>query len=65
MSLDGLAELADSLVDLQATSTFAQDGPATVGGLIEVATIDRIHGVKWVRKLPGRLGLSTKGQKWV
>jgi hypothetical protein len=51
MGLKGLAELADSLVSLQALAANGDRGPATVGGLIEVATIDRINGVQWVRKL--------------
>jgi hypothetical protein len=36
---------------MEATSSFGADGPATVGGMIEVATIDRQNGVTWVRKL--------------
>lgn len=51
MSMQSLGEFAESLVGLQATSTYSQDGPATVGGLIEVATIDRINGVVWKQKL--------------
>lgn len=52
MSTSGLADLAESLVGLQATSTYSKAGAATVGGLIEVVTIDRINGVKWKRRLP-------------
>lgn len=51
MSMQSLGEFAESLVGLQATSTYSQDGPATVGGLIEVATIDRLNGVIWKQKL--------------
>lgn len=47
-----LAELAETLVKIQATSSQATDGPASVGGLIEVLTIDRIGGVKWQTRLP-------------
>ena len=52
MGMNSLASLADSLVGLQATATYSQAGAATVGGLIEVATIDRINGVQWKRSLP-------------
>jgi len=52
MGLNSLAALADSLVGLQAMRTYSQPGTATVGGLIEVATIDRINGVQWKRRLP-------------
>ena len=54
MSLQSLAEFAESLVGLQATATYADSGPATVGGLVEVATIDRTHGVQWVKSLESR-----------
>jgi hypothetical protein len=56
MGLKGLAEIADSLVSLQATAANSQRGPATVGGLVEVATIDRINGVQWVRRLNHNFG---------
>jgi hypothetical protein len=52
MGMNSLADLADSLVGLQATSTYSKAGAATVGGLIEVMTIDRINGVQWKRRLP-------------
>lgn len=52
MSTSSLADLAESLVGLQATSTYSKAGAATVGGLIEVVTIDRIKGVQWKRRLP-------------
>ena len=51
MSTFGLAELAESLVGIQSTSTYAEQGTATVGGLIEVATIDRIRGLVWFKKV--------------
>lgn len=38
-------------VSLQATSTYGNTGAATVGGLIEVVTIDRVNGVLWRRGL--------------
>jgi len=51
LDLGHLANLAESLVGMEATSAFGGDGPATVGGYIEVATIDRQHGVVWVKAL--------------
>jgi hypothetical protein len=51
MSQKVLAEFAESLVGLQATATYSQAGPATVGGMIEVATIDRKNGVVWKSRL--------------
>jgi len=47
LSMLGLADMAESLVSLQATAAAGKTGPATVGGLIEVATIDRINGIVW------------------
>jgi hypothetical protein len=51
LDLSHLANLADSLVGMEATSAFGGDSPATVGGFIEVATIDRQNGISWVKKL--------------
>jgi hypothetical protein len=51
LDIGHLANLAESLVGMEATSAFGGDGPATVGGLIEVATIDRQRGVVWVKSL--------------
>jgi hypothetical protein len=51
MSMQSLGDFAESLVGLQVTATYSQDGPATVGGIIEVATIDRLNGVVWKQKL--------------
>ena len=51
MSTLGLADFAESLVGLQITSTYSQNSTATVGGFIEVATIDRAHGVVWRKRL--------------
>jgi hypothetical protein len=53
MSLIALAELAESLVGMQATFSAAGSGPATVGGFIETLVISRATGVRWVRRLPG------------
>lgn len=52
MNLFGIAELAKTLVSIQATFSEAQDGPVSVGGMIEVATIDRVNGVRWKNRLP-------------
>ncbi len=52
MNLFGLAELARTLVSIQATFSESQDGPVSVGGLIEVVTIDRVNGVRWKHRLP-------------
>ncbi len=51
LDLGHLANLAESLVGMEATSAFGAEGPATVGGFIEVATIDRQRGVVWVKTL--------------
>ena len=47
-----MSELVRTLVGLQATSSEAKDGPVSVGGLIEVVTIDRVNGIQWRSKLP-------------
>jgi hypothetical protein len=52
MTISRLAEFAESLVGLQATAAKTlNDGPATVGGYIEVATIDKSQGVRWIKAL--------------
>jgi hypothetical protein len=51
MSIVNLANFAESLVGIQALSTYSQLGTATVGGLIEVVTIDRAEGVIWHQKI--------------
>ena len=51
MSTISLAAFAESLVGIQALSTYSQRGTATVGGLIEVVTIDRAEGVVWRQKI--------------
>jgi hypothetical protein len=53
MSMPSLADFAGSLVELQATFAYSQDGPATVGGFVEVATIDRVNGIQWKQRLSG------------
>lgn len=52
MNNHALGQLAQTLVQIQATSSEATDGPASVGGLIEVLTIDRINGIQWKVRLP-------------
>ena len=54
MNASRLAEFAESLVGLQAIAAKGEDGPATVGGLIEVATIDKGTGIRWVKCLDQR-----------
>jgi hypothetical protein len=51
LPLTGLAELAESLVGMQATFSAAGTGPASVGGFIESLIIDRSRGVRWVHQL--------------
>lgn len=51
LDLIHLANLAESLVGMQATSAFGAEGPATVGGFIEVVTIDRQDGVAWIKSV--------------
>jgi len=50
-----LCDFAEALVGLQATAANSQDGPATVGGFIEVAMIDRQHGITWVKSLTSHI----------
>lgn len=51
-SITELAAFADSMVGIQANSAMFQEDQSTVGGLIEVATIDAKNGVVWHRRLP-------------
>jgi len=51
MGIGKLADLADSLIRLQLTSAHGDYDRATIGGTIEVAIIDRQHGVRWVSKI--------------
>lgn len=61
MSIINLANLAESLVGIQALSTYSQLGTATVGGQIEVVTIDRSQGVVWHQKIGQTARKSVKG----
>jgi len=52
LNVSSLANLGETLVGMQATASQSKDGPVSVGGFIEVVTIDRIEGVLWVRRMP-------------
>jgi len=52
LSLRDVADLAVSLVGMQATRSAASPTPASVGGFIESLVIDRNDGVRWVNRLP-------------
>lgn len=52
LNVSSLASLGETLVGMQATASQSKDGPVSVGGFIEVVTIDRVDGVRWVRRLP-------------
>ena len=65
MSIVNLANFAESLVGIQALSTYSQLGAATVGGLIEVVTIDRSEGVIWHQKIGQTGRKSVKGRNSV
>jgi hypothetical protein len=51
MSLIGLADLSESLIGIQAAATYSKSGAATVGGFVEVVTIDRQYGIRWRKRL--------------
>jgi len=51
-----MAELAEFLVGLQVMTTYKDSGTATVGGVIEVVTIDRIQGVVVRKSLADSIG---------
>lgn len=51
MGLGKLADLANSLIAVQMMSNHGKTERPTIGGFVEVAIIDRQHGVRWVRKL--------------
>lgn len=51
-SIPELSAFADTLVSSQAFSNIFEDRQSTVGGLIEVASIDPREGVVWHRRLP-------------
>jgi hypothetical protein len=52
LNVSSLANLGETLVGMQATASQSKDGPVSVGGFIEVVTIDRIEGVRWIRRMP-------------
>ena len=52
LNLRDVAELASSLVGIQAMRANASPEPPGVGGLIESLVIDRVEGVRWVKRLP-------------
>ena len=52
LSPTSMGELAEFLVGLQAMTSYKEVGPATVGGFIEVATVDLIDGVVFRKTLP-------------
>lgn len=52
LPLIGLADLAESLVGIEATRAASSNQPASVGGMIESLVIDRKDGVRWVHRLP-------------
>jgi hypothetical protein len=51
MSLQNMKQVAESLVSIQALSSFGASGPMTVGGKIETLTIDRVYGLRWWDRL--------------
>lgn len=53
LPLEGLADLAESLVGMQATRSASSAHPASVGGMIESLVIDRKDGIRWIHRLPG------------
>jgi len=52
LAVRDLAELAESLVGIQALRANASPELPTVGGLIESLVIDRYDGVRWITRLP-------------
>lgn len=51
LALGPLSNLTEALVKVQALRAMSSSGMATVGGVIESLTIDRVDGVKWRRRL--------------
>lgn len=51
LALRDLADLAESLVGIQALRAHASPEPPSVGGLIESLVIDRFEGVRWISRL--------------
>ncbi len=52
LAVRDLAELAESLVGVQALRANASPELPTVGGFIESLVIDRYEGVRWINRLP-------------
>jgi hypothetical protein len=52
LSLTDVANLASSLVGMQAIRAAASPEPASVGGYIESLVIDRAEGIRWIQRLP-------------
>jgi len=52
LSLMDMANLATSLVGMQAIRSAASPEPASVGGFIESLVIDRAEGIRWINQLP-------------
>jgi hypothetical protein len=59
LALPGLVKFADSLVHIQSLRSVLEGDEATVGGIVEVVSIDRAYGVVWHRKLTARLSESS------
>ena len=51
-SITELASFADGLLASQLIASVFEDGQSSVGGVVEVATIDSRNGVIWHRRLP-------------
>ncbi len=50
MPIQDAIDLAEFLVDLASSYSRFMPGPATVGGPIEIATITKYEGFKWIRR---------------
>ena len=59
LALPGLVKFADSLVHIQSLRSVLEGDEATVGGLVEVVSIDRANGVIWHRRLSANLNNSS------
>ncbi len=51
MDVTAMSEFAESLVNLEAMSGLALDDDATVGGFVQVLTIDPHEGIRWRKRL--------------
>lgn len=47
-----LAEIVETLVELQKIQSEISAAPTSVGGMVEVVTVDPEHGVVWRKRLP-------------